>query len=254
MKKEITTKQMFFKELTNIIEKLNNEGLKETTTISLIYQVAFGIIERTGALKKPFLYNITPMNIEKEIIEKYNNEILKTAYFLIYTIQEDEAFNDLMSDFIESSNATNKRLGQFFTPNDISKLIAALIYSSSSIAEFEEEENKSIADPTCGSGSLILGSLQSLKNIEGFTDEHYQSVDVYMNDIDVDLAKIAFFQVVLNSICHMKPLGKIFVEAKNVITEYKEHKNQLIFMLDINDKKVSKKSNEYANKELLENV
>lgn len=230
MKKEITTKQTFFKELSSLIDKLNNSGIKETTTISLIYQVAFGIIERTGALKKPFQYNITPIEVKKEIIEKYNNEILKTAYFLINTIQEDEAFNDLMSDFIESSNATNKRLGQFFTPKDISKLIAALIYSSSSIAEFEEEENKSIADPTCGSGSLILGSLQSLKNIKGFTNEHYQKVNVYMNDIDEDLSKIAFFQVLLNSLFHMKPLGKLYVEAKNLITEYTEHKNELIFI------------------------
>jgi len=230
MKKEITTKQTFFKELSSLIDKLNNSGIKETTTISLIYQVAFGIIERTGALKKPFQYNITPIEVKKEIIEKYNNEILKTAYFLINTIQEDEAFNDLMSDFIESSNATNKRLGQFFTPKDISKLIAALIYSSSSIAEFEEEENKSIADPTCGSGSLILGSLQSLKNIKGFTDEHYQKVNIYMNDIDEDLSKIAFFQVLLNSLFHMKPLGKLYVEAKNLITEYTEHKNELIFI------------------------
>lgn len=232
MKKEITTKQTFFKELSSLIDKLNNSGIKETTTISLIYQVAFGIIERTGALKKPFRYNITPIEVKKEIIEKYNNEILKTAYFLINTIQEDEAFNDLMSDFIESSNATNKRLGQFFTPKDISKLIAALIYSSSSIAEFEEEENKSIADPTCGSGSLILGSLQSLKNIKGFTDEHYQKVNIYMNDIDEDLSKIAFFQVLLNSLFHMKPLGKIYVEAKNLITEYTEHKNELIFIFN----------------------
>lgn len=230
MKKEITTKQTFFKELSSLIDKLHNKGIKETKTISIVYQIAFGIIECTGALKKPFQYNITSLNIKKEIIDEYNNEILETAFLLIYTIQEDEAFNDLMSDFIEYNQATNKRLGQFFTPQDVAKLMAALTYSSTSIEEFEEKENKSIADPTCGSGSLILGSLQALKSIKGFTDEHYQKVNVYMNDIDEDLSKIAFFQVLLNSLFHMKPLGKLYVEAKNLITEYTEHKNELIFL------------------------
>lgn len=228
--KEITTKQTFFKELSSLIDKLHNKGIKETKTISIVYQIAFGIIERTGALKKPFQYNITSLNIKKEIIDEYNNEILKTAFLLIYTIQEDEAFNDLMSDFIEDNQATNKRLGQFFTPQDVAKLMAALTYSSTSIEEFEEKENKSIADPTCGSGSLILGTLQALKNIKGFTDEHYQKVNVYMNDIDEDLSKIAFFQVLLNSLFHMKPLGKLYVEAKDLITEYTEYKNELIFL------------------------
>lgn len=230
MKKEITTKQTFFKELSILIDKLHNKGIKETKTISIVYQIAFGIIESTGALKKPFQYNITSLNIKKEIIDEYSNEIIKTAFLLIYTIQEDEAFNDLMSDFIEDNQATNKRLGQFFTPQDVAKLMAVLTFSTSSIKDFEEKENKSLSDATCGSGSLILASLQALKNIKGFTDEHYQKVNVYMNDIDEDLSKIAFFQVLLNSLFHMKPLGKLYVEAKDLITEYTEYKNELIFL------------------------
>lgn len=242
MKKELTNKQMFFKHLSNIIDKFHNEGIKETRTISLIYQVAFKMLEATNCIVQPMNYFYGPIDVKKEILKKFHNEINDLGHILIKVIKEDDAFNDLMSNFIEENESSNKRLSQYFTPNDVSKLLATLIYSSSSIEEFEEKKRKVISDPGgCGAGSLILASLQKLKNIEGFTDAHYQSIDVYMVDIDEDLAKIAFFQVILNSFLHVKPLGKIIVEAKNIITEFSIAKNQMVFIanIDIESKSIN---------------
>lgn len=264
MKTETTTKQKFFKELSLIIDKFSNHGIKETTTISLVYQTAFKILEKQNCLKFPIQYIYNDIDFKKELWEKYANEITLVAFHLIYTIQEDEAFNDLISNYIEECASSNKRIGQFFTPNKVSKFIAATNYAGSSVKDFEQPQRVSITDPTgCGVGSMVLQSLQSLKNIEGFTDEHYEKVEVYMVDIDEDLANIAFFQILLNSLFHGKIIGKIVVEAKNVINEYSIIKKPLIFISNINDEKyyaIQKKStdflnkiNELANKQVIEN-
>ena len=179
-------------------------------------------------------YAYGPIDIKKEIWSKYNDEINELGHLLIETIKEDEAFNDLMSDFIENNDAYNKRLAQYFSPKDIADTLGMINFMTSTIEDFEGKNRMRIGDPGgCGAGSLILGALRQLKNIEGFTQNYYQSLDVYMVDIDEDLAKIAFFQVLLNSLLHAKPLGKLFVEAKNVITEYSITKNPMIFISNI---------------------
>lgn len=60
-----------------------------------------------------------------------------------------DAYEYLMRNFAQDSG---KSKGQFYTPAEVSRLVAKLI----GIADDDRDENISIYDPACGSGSLLL--------------------------------------------------------------------------------------------------
>lgn len=119
MKTETTTKQKFFKELSLIIDKFSNHGIKETTTISLVYQTAFKILEKQNCLKFPIQYIYNDIDFKKELWEKYANEITLVAFHLIYTIQEDEEFIDKFGnqeeDIDELNNWVHEKSKEYLT-------------------------------------------------------------------------------------------------------------------------------------------
>lgn len=224
--------QIFFKNLQKLTENFKHSGIQEVGTIALVYQCAFKIIEQSGQIKPPMLYKYTDLSLNKKIVEKYIDEVNKCSAYLLLAIKESNAFEDLMTDYLEFSNSTNTNLAQYFTPKDISLVTSEIILSQTPIERFNEDTYFKIGDDTgCGAGSLILGLLEKIKNnVKGFEDIHYQSIAVFLNDIDENLSKIAFFQILLSSLLHSKPIGLIAVENKNIITEYKQNKNIGMFI------------------------
>lgn len=226
-------KKDFFNSLQKLIEDFDNKGIKETATIALVYQVAFKILESTGGLIPPIHYSYTELNINKEIAKSFQKEVQDCSMQLIAAIVASEPFSDLVAEFIEDNEASNKNLGQYFTPNDVSLVLAELNLKFTSIDKFTvKDDYYFVGDDTgCGTGSLILALLSQIKScVKGFEDIHYQSIAVTMNDIDEYLSKIAYFQVVINSILHHKPLGVVQVEAKDIIKDYLKVKNMNIFI------------------------
>lgn len=240
MKKEQTTKTVFFKSLQKLIDDFKIVGVKEVKTIALVYQVAFKIIEATSDLKRPIAYQYQTLDINKEVVDKHIDEVKKCAFFLLETIEECEAFHDLMSNYIEEIRATNTSIAQYFTPIDVAQNLSSFILFGKTVDEFEQyNKYVTMSDPSgCGAGSLVLGLLRSLKyKVKGFEDKHYQSINLYINELDVDLAKIAFFQVLINSLVHSKLIGIIHCEAKDLVTEYeKPNVNLNLFVCDIERK------------------
>ncbi|PZP57621.1 MAG: hypothetical protein DI604_34570, partial [Delftia acidovorans] len=229
---QMEEKTEFFKNLQKLIEDLRIKGVTEVKTIALVYQVAFKMIEHTDRLKPPIFYSYTDLNFNKELAKIFQDEIQKCSARLLLAIKESEAFSDLVAEFIEKNEASNKNLGQYFTPKDVSLFQSAINLKLTSIDRFKEDDYFWIGDDTgCGTGSLILSMLSQFKdNVKDFEDIHFQSVAVSMNDIDEYLSKIAYFQVVLSSLIHKKPLGIVQVEAKDIISEYQITKNQNIFI------------------------
>lgn len=223
--------KIFFKELDSIIQKFKIDGVSEVRTIAFIYQFAFKLLESSKLLRPPILYSYTSISLPNNVVEKYKDEVESIAILLIKTIKEQDAFDDLMTLYIEQSNVSNKQLAQYFTPQDISDVVSNINLIDISIDKFEEDKYFKVADATgCGSGSMILSLLRAMKNIEGFEDKHYQSVSVHLVDIDDSLHRIAFFQILLNSLLHLKPLGRIDSECKDVISEYFKKVDSLLFI------------------------
>lgn len=227
-------KELYFKSLKDLLNKFNTDGVKEVKTIALVYQVAFKILEAQSTLTYPIQYKYTAIDINKKVIDKHINDVYKCSAMLLQVIQEEEAFADLVTAFVEELDVTNKNIAQFFTPSDVACALAELSLITTTVDEFEQVKYVEIGDPTgCGAGSLVLAPLRAMSKIDGFKDHHYQSVSVYMCDLDGDLHRIAFFQVLLSSLLHAKPIGRLEVENKNIISEYTKQTDSLLFIANM---------------------
>jgi type I restriction enzyme M protein len=71
-----------------------------------------------------------------------------------------DAYEYLMRNFATESG---KSKGQFYTPAEVSRILASVINISEA-----KSQKESIYDPTCGSGSLLLKAHDAAKNATGF--------------------------------------------------------------------------------------
>lgn len=98
-----------------------------------------------------------------------------------------DAYEYLMRHFATESG---KSKGQFYTPAEVSRVLAKVININSSQAR-----NETIYDPTCGSGSLLLKA----------ADESEHGVTIYGQEMDNATAALAK----MNMILHGNPTAEI---------------------------------------------
>lgn len=146
-------------------------------------------------------YAVLMLNINKEpadfakLESKYKT---KEEHILFYQMFELMAiastnFNDALGDlFMELVSHGNN--GQFFTPMDISDMMAIMSFSGQ-----EVEDGQSVCDPACGSGRTLLSAAKINRNLK-----------FYASDIDITCVKMTLINFVLNSmvgeIVHMNAL------------------------------------------------
>ncbi|PWG04396.1 type I restriction-modification system subunit M [Polaribacter aquimarinus] len=114
-----------------------------------------------------------------------------------FDLENDE--NDLLGDAYEYligqfASGAGKKAGEFYTPQQVSKILAQLVTTN-------KERLKSVYDPTCGSGSLLLRVAKEVKEVGAFYgqesnpttynlcrmnmimhDVHYKKFDIYNED------------------------------------------------------------------------
>jgi len=69
-----------------------------------------------------------------------------------------DAYEYLIGQF---ASGAGKKAGEFYTPQQVSKVLAKLVTTG-------KERLKSVYDPTCGSGSLLLRVAREVKSVEDF--------------------------------------------------------------------------------------
>lgn len=112
-----------------------------------------------------------------------------------------DAYEYLMRNFAQQSG---KSKGQFYTPAEVSRLMAKLIGISKLPSD---HKNVSIYDPTCGSGSLLLRARAEAK------------CDVSVNGQEMDLATIGMAK--MNMILH----GELAADLQHDdVLNYPQHK------------------------------
>jgi len=99
-----------------------------------------------------------------------------------------DAYEYLMRHFATESG---KSKGQFYTPAEVSRVIAKVIGVSQA-----KSQDQTIYDPTCGSGSLLLKA----------ADETHQGVTIYGQEMDNATAALAK----MNMILHGNPTAEIW--------------------------------------------
>lgn len=113
------------------IEEQNSEKLRDVfRAIDFNSQVDLGEKKEKNTLLKNVLEDFSSLDLRPSNLE--SNDIIGDAYeYMIANFASD----------------AGKKGGEFFTPSQVSKLVAMLV---------EPRENDRIYDPTCGSGGLLL--------------------------------------------------------------------------------------------------
>lgn len=127
----------------------------------------------------------------KNIISKYNQEHFKAfatalGYLIddIHRSMDDGILCDWCGELYMESGTSNSRMGQFFTPYEVSKVTAQMSVRKADIdAKLKDNPNAvfTLYEPTCGAGGLIIAAIET---IMGFGINYAHNIFVDCGDID----------------------------------------------------------------------
>jgi len=214
-------KKEFFKSLKKLIE--SNQGKREVDVILKVYEYAFTLINKHSQ------YDV--LNYLADIDIK-DNETLQCAVKLLNAIAQNRPFDDLLTEFIEVENIANTNLGQYFTSVDAADMIAlfnSIDYRSKKNQREKYQYYKFSDECGCGAGSLTLAFLRGI-DAESSDFRDFQNLEIWLNDIDENIARIATLTIFLSGVIHSRHIGVIYTQAKNILTEHSAFKpiSQLI--------------------------
>lgn len=115
-----------------------------------------------------------------------------------------DAYEYLIGQF---ASGAGKKAGEFYTPQEVSKILAKIVTTG-------KQKLKSVYDPTCGSGSLLLRVAREVKDVAMFYGQE-------MNRTTYNLAR-------MNMILHGVHYRKFDIKQEDTL-EYPQHIEQLPF-------------------------
>jgi len=97
---------------------------------------------------------------KNELIAKVLSHLDKIDFFLENSEKDvlGDAYEYLIGQF---ASGAGKKAGEFYTPQEVSKVLAKLVTTG-------KTKLKSVYDPTCGSGSLLLRVAREVKEVSAF--------------------------------------------------------------------------------------
>jgi type I restriction-modification system DNA methylase subunit len=99
---------------------------------------------------------------------------------------------DFLGEVFMAADFGNGRNGQFFTPYNVSFMMAKMLNGNAAYAQGRVER---ICDPCCGAGCMLIASAMAVKELDG---RNYQKDYLYIGqDIDAQCARMAFIQTSL---------------------------------------------------------
>ena len=105
-------------------------------------------------------------------------------------------FTDILGNLFHDLELHNRFKGQFFTPQHICTMMGKMLLSDTDKA-IEEQGFINVVEPTCGSGAMVLGFAQAIKDA-GFN--HSQQMFVTAIDIDLKCVYMCYLQLSLYGI------------------------------------------------------
>jgi type I restriction enzyme M protein len=112
-----------------------------------------------------------------------------------------DAYEYLIGQF---ASGAGKKAGEFYTPQEVSKVLAKIVTTGKS-------KLKSVYDPTCGSGSLLLRVAKEVKEVSNFYGQE-------MNRTTYNLAR-------MNMILHGVHYRKFNIKQEDTL-EHPQHTGQ----------------------------
>lgn len=142
-----------------------------------------------------------------QIIRKYQKseqELIATVFSKIFAllssvVYDNGRFGDYLGELFMRNNQGNSKAGQFFTPFHVSKLCAKMTLTEESVRPLiQQDKIITLNDPCCGSGGMLLASMDTLQNDYGVNYARNCFVDC--GDIDIRCVHMTYLQLSLASV------------------------------------------------------
>lgn len=145
-----------------------------------------------------------------EIIAKVLSHLDKIDFGLDEQTHDGKPQRDLLGDAYEYligqfASGAGKKAGEFYTPQEVSKILAKIVTTG-------KTKLKSVYDPTCGSGSLLLRVSKEVKEVSNFYGQE-------MNRTTYNLAR-------MNMILHDVHYRKFDIKQEDTL-EHPQHTGKL---------------------------
>lgn len=171
-----------FHELLNIFErtaKYSKQQLFEAFIAYSVSKVYPGYIDG-GKYER--------INLLDNLMKDFPNELLDSMYHLMYKDFKINPYQDYLGELYMRLNMGNAKIGQFFTPYSISKLMAQINIGNLIVPTPNIQR---IYDPTCGSGSLLIAYAEVIKRSQCVTDNYL----FYAQDISLISGLMCYIQL-----------------------------------------------------------
>lgn len=185
--------------ILKMIENMSGRYNKQTIFRDMVEMMALTISKESDSYRnqeRSYDYDI--------LLEKYYNKKEPASFHnmgqlqmqVMTTFLAHREAGDIIDVFGPLYSALNMdgKLGQFFTPWHISKMMAKMQIGND---DFAGDRYQSLCDPTCGAGGMFLAFAQCMNEIG---EDYRHKLIVWGMDIDTTCAQMCYAQLALYQI------------------------------------------------------
>lgn len=158
--------------------------------------IVLSAVSIANAFGGPYREQREAMYLERS--KKYSTSELEVLAQMLAEVVDEMEQNpdqDMLGELFMALGLANEWKGQFFTPYDICRAMAAMNLGEDLKSQIEEKGWVSVSDPACGAGALLLAFANECKR----NHINYQtSVFFVAQDIDFLAGCMCYIQMSLN--------------------------------------------------------
>lgn len=202
------------KELVSEIRSLaQSQGLNTvfTTFLEIAANSLAAQTDPENAEKREQRYQEMASTMTPELLSSYAR-MLALLFLTVREYRDDPC--DILGGIYHELNLNNEWNGQYFTPDDVCRLMAQITLPSDELSA--KDGPITINEPTCGSGTMVIGAIWAMQRKE-FDYRH--NTFFVAQDIDIRCVWMAYIQL---SLYMQSQSGKsmLFTQQNNCSTSY----------------------------------
>ena len=110
-------------------------------------------------------------------------------------LEHQEEPIDILGDIYHSLRLNNEWNGQFFTPDDVARMMAMIV--NPVLEQGDSQDYLTLNEPTCGSGTMVIASIWAMKK---HAFDYRNKAFFVAQDIDIRCVWMAYIQLTLYQI------------------------------------------------------
>lgn len=171
-----------FIETLNKTARLGNQTMQDTFKVFLKLS--------SISIQNSINYSQDREDIYFSTVKEFNKEFLDGICELlaILVLALENKRHDFLGRIYSEINCCDSKLGQFLTPDSISKLMGELIFDE----KLKNQEFITVYEPSCGSGSTIINFIDT---VFSYGINAQKKVFAVCEDIDINMCYMVYLQL-----------------------------------------------------------